>query len=247
MYRRNGDIVAAVVIALLGFAAVALRMPGPAVLILGACLFVAPGYVWSEVLLSHSVATLERVLVSVALAFMVPVLGGLALHAAGVSLFRDEWVGLLAAATIVGTAVLAVQRRSPRPLATSKRSQRRLPPVRHVLTFGLAVVIGIGAITLAIAGAEAQKYTAYTQLWLTPHTNGPLQATLGVTNEQGVTMDYRLVLRRKGRVSETWNLALASGGTWQHAVTYTTKYLITADLYRLPDLRHPFRKVDNGG
>ena len=52
-YRSNLDLVAAGVIALLATAAVAAHLPTPATVVLGVCLFFAPGYVWSEVILNH--------------------------------------------------------------------------------------------------------------------------------------------------------------------------------------------------
>jgi hypothetical protein len=99
---------------------------------------------------------------------------------------------------------------------------------------------------IAVASAEAQKYPGYTELWMTPVRTDQNAAILGVTSEQGGATRYRLVLRRKGRVSSTWNLSLASGQTWQRTISFTSKYLIDADLYRLPDMSRPFREVDNG-
>lgn len=253
MYRsKNVDVLIAVGIAILGwYTAIAGYMPSPVAIIFGAGLFIAPGYVWSEVLLSQTVATLERLVVAVGLAFIVPVVGGIGLHAAGILLYRKEWIGLLGTTTIVGGIVLAIQRVKKKELPITRQEpyqqgRRKRLSVGNALVFGLAAAIATGAVTLAVVGAEAQKYPGYTQLWLTPQKNKSLQATLGVTNQEGFTTKYRLVLRRKGRTSETWNLTLANGSTWKRAVPYTTKYLITADLYRLPDLGQPFRNVDNG-
>ena len=56
---------------------------------------------------------------------------------------------------------------------------------------------------------------------------------------------YDLVLRG-GHVSATWDLTLANGGTWQRSVPLTSAYTVAADLYRLPDLTHPYRYVSTG-
>ena len=67
-----------------------------------------------------------------------------------------------------------------------------------------------------------------------------------MTNDQGRTTSYRLVLQRGGRVIGTWNLTLGEGRTWQRAVPFTGKQTLAAGLYRLPDLVHPYRYVSVG-
>ena len=36
------------------------------------------------------------------------------------------------------------------------------------------------------------------------------------------------------------------GQTWQHTIPFSDRYSIAANLYRLPDLAHPYRNVTNG-
>jgi hypothetical protein len=114
------------------------------------------------------------------------------------------------------------------------------------VAFGAAAAIVASAVGLAVFSAETQKYAGYTQLWLAPLPAKASTATLGVDNEQGDPARYRLVVRRRGRVTATWNLNLASGQAWQRTISYATSYAITARLYRLPDLTTPYRQVDNG-
>jgi hypothetical protein len=246
MRRNHADVALVVAISVLGFAAAIVRLPAPVTIVLGIGLFAAPGYVWSEVLLGTRVAGLERVAVATGLALAVPVFGGLALYAAGIPLHRAAWAGLLAGMTVVGAVVLTILRRTIRPGLPSRQSTRRRLPVQHAVTFGAAVVIAIGAVALARLGAEIQKYPSFTQLWLSPRGSTPLTASLGVRNQQGSTARYRMVLLRKGRVSTTWNLTLIDGHTWQRTILFTDRYSIVADLYRLPDLAHPYRYVTNG-
>jgi hypothetical protein len=247
MARNNVDIAVAGGIAVLGCATIVVHFPAPVMVIIGVGLFGAPGYVWSEVLLSHRVTPFERILVAISLALMVPIFGGLALYAAGILLHRTSWVGLLTAATSVGAAALAFQRRGTESPAAPEHPKSRSLPVPHVLAFGAAALIAMGAVTVAVLGAEAQKYPGYTQLWLSPLKSEPLRASLGVTNQQGSRLEYRVVLLQNGRVSASWNITLVNGQTWQRTVPFTTKYLITADLFRLPNLSRPYREVDNGG
>jgi hypothetical protein len=246
MGRNYTDIAVASGVAVLGCVAVVTPLPTPVMVVLGIGLFASPGYVWSRVLLNFGVPSLEKVGVAVCIALMVPVFGGLVLYAAGIPLHRTSWVCLLAVVTIVGVVVLTKQRRTADPAVPGKQSNRGHLPVRHAVAFGAAAVIAIGAVTLAVIGADTQKYPGYTQLWLSPLENKSLTANLGVTNQQGSTVHYRLQLVRKGHGTVTWNLTLADGQTWQRIIPFTDKYTITANLYRLPDLSHPYRDVTNG-
>jgi hypothetical protein len=175
------------------------------------------------------------------------VFGGLGLYAAGIPLHRTAWIGLLSVVTLLGAAVVVITRRRARE-PDDPRSLTAWPrwSLRPALAFGAAVMIAAAAVGLAVASAEAQKYPGYTELWMTPLRTDQNVATLGVTNEQGGATRYRLVLRRKGHLSATWNLSLANGQTWQRTISFTDKYLIGANLYRLPDMSQPFREVDNG-
>jgi hypothetical protein len=245
-YRSSLDLVAAAGVALLASAAVAAHLPTAVTVILGIGLFFAPGYVWSEVILSHRLPGVERVAVAAGVSLMVPILGGFILYGAGIPLHRPAWVGILAAATIIGVVVAAIARRRAGPQDRPRRASGRGLPVLHVFVFAAAAVVAIGAIGLSVVSAEAQKYPGYTDLWMTPIKKEPSKASLGVMNEQGGTTRYRLKLMRKGKVIGTWNLTLANGQTWQITIPYTLKNLQVADLYQLPDVSHIYRQADNG-
>lgn len=245
MRRNHVDIAIADAIAILGCAALFVHLPGPAMIVLGLALFAIPGYVWSEVFLGPDIEGLERVAIAIGLALMVPVFGGLGLYAARIPLHRAAWTGLFAIATLAGTAVVLLTRRTPEEEPRQETKRKRWS-AWHAVAFGLAAVIATGAVGLAVVSAKIQKYPGYTQLWLSPLPANPDTASLGVTNQQGGTIQYRLVLKRKGRVSATWNLTMTNGQTWQHDISFTDSYPIVADLYKLPDLSHPYRNVDNG-
>lgn len=245
MRRNYSDIAIAEAVAILGCAALFTHLPASVTIVPGLGLFAAVGYVWSEVFLSPTAGGLERVAVAIALALMVPIFGGLGLYAAGIPLDRPAWAGLLAVVTLAGAVVVLTTRRR-RDEGGRRKPRPRRWSAWHAVAFGAAAVIAAEAVGLAVVSANAQKYPGYTQLWLSPLQNKPLIASLGVTNEQGSTTQYRLVLRRKGRVSATWNLTLTNGQTWQRTVAVTDKYSIAAHLYRLPDLSRPYRNVNNG-
>ena len=102
------------------------------------------------------------------------------------------------------------------------------------------MLVAAGGLGLARVGAAVQPQPGFTQLWLDGKNH---TAKLGVTNDQGSTTRYRLVLLRNSHVRDAWNLTLADGQTWQQAVPFSAKDKLAANLYRLPDLTHPYRYV----
>ena len=103
---------------------------------------------------------------------------------------------------------------------------------------------GVG---LARVGAAIQPQPRFTQLWLSTRGVGAGTVKIGVTNDEGHTTGYRLVLMRNGHVGTAWNVTLANGGTWQRTVPFNRKSSLAANLYRLPDLTAPYRYVDTNG
>jgi hypothetical protein len=246
MRRSHSEIGATAATAILSCGATILNAPVLVTAILGISLCVSLGYVWVRVLFGHDVASLERVAVATGLALSVPVLGGIALQAAGIPLHRAAWAGLLAGATLLGDTVLIVRERTAQPvIATSRRPIRWPWPGWHTVIFGAAVVVAAGAVALASAGAAVQRYPGFTQLWLSAHGDATT-ASLGVSNQQGSTKRYRLVLLRRGRASNIWNLILPNGQTWQRTIPISGTYVTSANLYLLPDLNHPYRHVSTG-
>jgi Protein of unknown function (DUF1616) len=250
MTRRDADIGITAAVAALGYVAIAVGAPVAVTAVLGLALFVAPGYLLTEVLFNTRLTGLERVVVVAVLAFCVPILGGVTLYAAGIPLHRSAWLGLLAGSTLVGDAVLigcrlARHRRgpqpSPDPAAQPGRQLRRLPAGK-VAAFAIAIVIAITAVGVARIGAARQHYPGFTQLWLTHRDKSAPIVNLGVGNHEGRTIRYRLILLRNGHVAATWNLTLADNHTWE-STPRSGGNTIVAELFRLPDLSHVYRRV----
>ncbi len=111
MYRnRNLDIAIAAVVAILGGLAAAEHLPGPVTIPLGIGLFFAPGYLWSEAILSQRLPGIERTMTSVGMALIFPILGGFLFFGLHIPLFKSSWVGLLVVLTLLGVVAVAVQR-----------------------------------------------------------------------------------------------------------------------------------------
>ncbi len=242
MGRNQTDIGATAVVAALACGAAAADAPTAVMAVLGLALFAASGYLLAQLLLGTHIAGLERAVVVTGLALAVPIVGGLLLNAARVPLHRAAWLGLLAGVTLAADLVLFLRRRAGRAALFTWHPEWRLPR-RPTAIFAVAMVVAACGVALARIGVAIQPQPGFTQLWLSPqHQNGPT-ASLGVSNDQGSTTNYRLVLLRNGHVSATWNLTLANGRTWQQAVPFTGAYTLAANLYRLPDVDHPYRYV----
>jgi hypothetical protein len=177
MYRyrnRNLDIAIAAVIAILGGLAAAKQLPGQVTIPLGVGLFFAPGYLWSEAILTQRLPGLERVLTSLGMAFIFPILGGFLFYGLHIPLFRSSWIGLLVVLTLLGVVAVAVQRLREVPVDQRQQQRPSQPPPRrsglvlHSFVFGLAGVIAIGSVAYSVKSAEAEKFPGYTMLWMTP-------------------------------------------------------------------------------
>jgi hypothetical protein len=270
MGRSQADIAATALVAALACVAAAVGVPPAAMIVLGIMLLAAPGYLLGQLLAGSRTTGLELVVVMAGLALAVPVLGGLLLYAARVPLHRPGWLGLLAGVTLAADAALFARRRAA-AAGRADRPAMQVPAVPpgleapgkprrasggprpagrtsrwHVAVFAVAIGVAAGAVGLAATGAARQPQPGFTQLWLSPQQQDPNILSLGVTNDQGRTTSYRLVLRRDGRVIDTWNLTLGDGGTWQRSVPFTGKQVLAAGLYRLPDLTRPYRYVTAG-
>jgi CheY-specific phosphatase CheX len=174
MYRRNLDIAVAAVIAVLGGLAAAKHLPGQVTIPLGVGLFFAPGYLWSEAILTQRLPGLERTLTTLGMALIFPILGGFLFYGLHIPLFKSSWIGLLVVLTLLGVVAVAVQRLRAVPVEErqqqrpSQQAPRRNGLVLHSVVFGLAGVIAIGSVAYSVKSAEAEKFAGYTMLWMTP-------------------------------------------------------------------------------
>lgn len=248
MRGNQADIAVTAVVAVLACAAAAVGAPVAVTIVLGLALVAMPGYLLAQLLLGPGMAALERTLVAVGLALIVPIVGGLVLYAAGVPLRRASWLAVLAGVTLAADIALWSRRRAgwSGPFRWP-RAKRRLP-LRHVATFGAAVVIAYSGLVLARVGAAIQPGPHFTQLYLSSQGVRAGAIKIGVTNDEGSTVAYRLVVLRSGHAKTKRNLTLANGANWQLTVSFNgEKGNLTANLYRLPNLSTPYRQVDTNG
>ena len=179
MYRnRNLDIAIAAIVAILGGLAAAKHLPGQVTIPLGTALFFAPGYLWSEAILSQRLPGIERAMTTVGMAFIFPILGGFLFYGLHIPLFKSSWVGLLVVLTLLGVVAVAIQRLREVPVDQPQQPRRSQQPPRqsgsvvlHSFIFGLAAVIGIGAVAFSVKSADAQKFPGYAMLSMTAIVN----------------------------------------------------------------------------
>jgi uncharacterized membrane protein len=250
MNRSRIELGVTIGVAILACAAAAADAPVAVTAVLGIALLVSPGYLLSQLVLGSHIAGLERLAVITGLTLCVPIFGGLLLYAAGVPLHRSAWLGLLAGVTLVCDAIMLLRRRTDpaEPLRTWRVGWR--PPRWHAVAFAASLIIAVGAVGLARAGAAMQQYPGFTQLWLLHQSRDA--AVIGVANHEGRTMQYELqILRENGDTSDVtavWTISLPNGKVWDYATRFTGQDTITAELYQLPDLTHLYRHVTiNGG
>jgi uncharacterized membrane protein len=247
MRASQADIAVTAAVAALACAAAAAGAPAAVTVVLGVTLFAMPGYLLAQLLLGPGTAGLERALVAAGLAFVVPVIGGLVLYFAGVPLRRASWLALLAGVTLAADVALLLRRRAGRAAPFRWPSRARQLPGWQVAAFGAAVVIAACGVGLARVGAAIQPQPRFTQLWLSARGVSAGEIKIGATNDEGSTVDYRLVLLRNSHANATWNVSLANGQTWQVTVPFNGKSSLTVNLYRLPDVTTPYRHVDTNG
>jgi uncharacterized membrane protein len=179
MYRRNLDIAIAAIVAILGGLAAAAHLSGAVTIPLGVGLFFAPGYLWSEAILSQRLSGFERTVTSAGMSLIFPILGGFLFYGLHIPLLKSSWIGLLVVLTLLGVVAVAVQRlreAPPDPREQQRQQQQRRAQqarqgggfsVLHASIFGLAAVIGIGSVVFSVKNAEAQKFPGLTQFYMT--------------------------------------------------------------------------------
>jgi hypothetical protein len=273
MYRyRNLDVALAAVIAILGGLAAAKHLPGQIRIPLGIGLFFAPGYLWSEAILSQRLPGVERALTTAGMALIFPIIGGFLFYGLRIPLFESAWIALLVVLTLLGVVAVAITRLREAP--ADQRQQRRSQQPRqsgsvvmHSFIFGIAAVIGLGSVAYSVKSAETQKFPGFTQLWFAqsepgmqvyqaasatdaanPAANASLatKANLVVTNHEGVPEQYELKLYDKNKLAKTWPITLNDGQTWQKTIAFTENYSMVAKLYLTSNSSKLIDCDDNG-
>ena len=197
--------------------------------------FLFPGYAAVSVLFARKALTVAaRLLFSLALSISLTGVIGLALHMAGVGLTPQNWAIVLSAITLL-SCVFGQARRPANVVA--ERVVVNLN-VGRILLFSAALMLVFVAFRVAQDGAQTQPRPGFTQLWMLPVESSPSGIQLGVRNEEGIPLAYRLTIELDGEVVGEWDaLPLAPGEMWETTVLIpegnTGSDTVRALLYRL--------------
>lgn len=204
---------------------------------------VLPGYLVTQALLPRSLIGLpERIVLSVGVSLAVAALGGLVLNLTPWGLERASWSLLLVGVCVFFFIIAVVRRAWEVPhVAIGLR-------VRDGLLLGLALVIGIAALTIARAPAPSPSIEGYTNLWVVPSESTKPAVGFGVSSSEVSTIEYSLEIKVNGQVvSRAPNFTLRPGEKWEATLDVsaagTGSPRVEADLYRLDRPQSIYRQV----
>jgi Protein of unknown function (DUF1616) len=218
---RSIDLLLTILGALIGVG-VALITDGGALatVILLPLVFVLPGYALSAAVFPpRTIGRDLRLVLTVVLSLAAIALGGLILNLVTV-LERGTFVGLLAVVTIAA-AVVALNGRQGSRSHRSPHSQRPRPSIGVALALTAAIGLAGAAIAIASAGAHRQLDEAhFSGLWLVPQGGTRLPpdeppVLVGIANQEGKAVDYRLTVHQGGTEIGTWKVRLGDGQEWE--------------------------------
>jgi Protein of unknown function (DUF1616) len=210
--------------------------------------FVLPGYALSAALFPpRAIGRDLRLVLTVVLSLAALALGGLLLHLV-TALSRGTFVGLLAVVTILAAGVALKGRQGMRVGRSRRRSQPR--PLIGV-ALALAATIGLAGVAIAIASAGAHRQidnSHFSALWLVPQGGARVPPNeppvlVGIRNQEGKTVDYRLAIRQGGAEIGTWKVALDDREEWEISLPATAlsdRGTLVASLHRF---RQTYRRV----
>jgi len=180
----------------------------------------------------------DHVMFAIGTSLALAVLVGLALNWSPWGLALPSQALALGGIALVSGVV--AWRRDPAPLALPT-----LPPWwRVALSLALVAALCGGALAVARAGAAAQPQPGFTQAWLAPVAQAHHMVQLGLTNHEGSSHRYRLVLSDRHHTTTTWsNLPLADKETWQVIFSVAPGAELTVEVYLDNQTALPYRHV----
>jgi uncharacterized membrane protein len=255
MVRRNLDLAAVTILAVLGLLAAGLTDLSPLIRgLLSVPLVVAlPGYALTAALIPDRAALgrTERTVLGVGMSIVVVILVALGLNqlAAGIS---NLTVGLAVSAFALLCAAIAALRRRREPAAlpadpaeasdAEHEASKRFGPE----LLALAVILTVAAVFVAVLGTVQAPQPGFTQLWMLDGANANT-IQVGIRNDEGSPIQYRLEIETQGQILRTSEIDLASGQETVQTINLpalgTTPQTVTARLYRLdqPAASTPYR------
>jgi uncharacterized membrane protein len=203
---------------------------------------VLPGYALTSALFSRQALEVpKRLVFSLGLSLAIVVLGGPLLNLTPFGLRAGSWAVLLGGITLAACVVTFIRRRRQGiPVAGWPEVWNAGFTFRQGLLLGLAVLIVCGAFAVSIIGAQRQPSPGFTQLWILPASaaNAQHAVSLGVSNMESTTMEYRLAVNVNGKVVKEWpSIDLNPNEQWDATLVIPQSrqagaVRVEADLYR---------------
>ncbi len=249
MARRNADLVVVAVLAVAGLlAGLAVNLSPLIRGIFSTPLVIAlPGYALTAALIPdrRSLGRTERTLFGVGLSIVLTILVALGLNPArGRDHEPDAWPSAWPRLTLAGVAVALIRRRSAPaerrgdepvgpPVEVRREASARFGPE----LLALAVILTVAAMFVGVLGAVRAPEPGFTELWMVNGTN-PNSVQVGIRNDEGSAISYRLEIETQGQVLRTAQIDLETGQQSLQtvelpALTGTSPESVTARLYRL--------------
>jgi hypothetical protein len=178
--------------------------------------FVLPGYaVMSAALPQPGIGRAERLLLTFGISLVLAIVAGLALNWTPWGL-RTQPLALTLGAVTVGASIVGLIRRPGAEAGSFWRQLTAGLRARQIVLFGVAVgILGL-ALTIGFTAAGQRPYGPFTQLWALPAGQpGKPAVQLGIRNDEGKDMQYRLQLLADGQVVQEWEASIPDGQAWE--------------------------------
>lgn len=260
--RRNLDLVVVAGLAIAGLVAALLVNLTPLIRgIFGVPLvLVLPGCSLTAALIPdrRALGRTERTILGVGMSIVLTILVALGLNQLPVGITNQTVALSLATLSLAGVAVGAARRRAegdsggdpidPAEAAESAddvqhEASRRFGPE----LLAVAAILTVAAVFVAVLGTVRAPEPGFTELWMLDGAN-PNSVQVGIRNNEGEPIHYRLEIQTQGQILRTAEIDLASGEQTLQTIdlpplTGTSPLTVTARLYRLdqPETTTPYR------
>jgi uncharacterized membrane protein len=214
--RRNGDLIAAAVLAAVAAEVVAL-VSNVAVRTAFALplVFVTPGYCLTVAVFGRErLDGARRAVLTLAMSLSLAILGALVLDLLPFGVQATSWTILLAVTTWIAGAAAAARPRVP-PRRGWTMPHLRLVDAAFLIS---AALIAAGAVAFARAPLSANNAQGYTALWMQPVPSTTQAVRVGIVSGELETVPYRLDLRVGSSVLYRRLITLEPGQQWQHVL-----------------------------
>jgi uncharacterized membrane protein len=191
-----------------------------------------PGYSVAEAALQNRERSFtERLLVGIGLSLAIVVLSGIALDWMPWGLQPLSWALLLAGITFTGCLIAARRRRDISQTGVVPVITVPLEPGLHLAIWpkilaGLAALLVLGSLGIAVYGAQNQPYDGFVQLWALPPAQGDTTSAIhfGIRNQDKTPEEYELHITVNGRTVQNYPVVLLQPqATWQQSLALHVK------------------------